>query len=375
MKKSRAFRNAKGFFIDSLLFFIICAITFSLARCQKRSSAGSIRFSNLKVGFVYIGSINDNGFNSSIDAGRKALEEMGIACLYEENVPETAECESKIRSLIDKGCNVIYANSFGYMDWVFRLAIEYPSVKFCHFSGYMHTENLSTFFGRMYEVRYLTGIVAGLNSNSGKIGYVAASSISECIRGINAFTLGVRSVNPNATVNVRFLNSWYDPDGAKAAVDDLDSIGCDVVTFHENSTATIKEAEKKGMYVIGYNTSAASMAPTVYLTGALFHWEEYFPKDVEDVLNGNWKSRSFWGGIKSKVVDIDTITELCVPETKDKVTRAKNDIISGDLEIFQGPIRDQNGKEIVHKGKKLSDEQIWNMDYFLEGVVGQIPAH
>ena len=375
MTKSRVFKNVKGFIIDFIIFVIICSISFSMAQCHKRTSEDSIRFSNLKVGFIYIGSVNDNGFNTSMDAGRRALESMGITCLYEENVPETSECESKIRGLIEKGCNIIYANSFGYMDWVFRVAIDYPDVKFGHFSGYMHTENLSTFFGRMYEARYLTGIVAGMNTQSGEIGYVAGESISECIRGINAFTLGVHSVNPSATVHVRFLDSWYDPEGAKNAVDELASIGCDVVTYHENSTATVTEAQEKGIYVIGYSSSAADLAPSAYLTGAIFNWEEFFINDVEDVLDGSWKSRNFWGGIKSKVVDIDTITDLCVPRTKYRVTQARNNIISGDLEIFQGPLYNQSGKQILPKGKKLSDEQIWNMDYFLEGIEGKIPLH
>ena len=375
MSKNSFVRRTGEFITDLLMFLLACFFSSIFARCHRRSVDAGMKISGIKAGFIYIGRVDDGGFNESMDSGRKALEKLGVTCLYEENVPETSECEGKIRNLIENGCNVIYANSFGYMDWVFRLALEYPSVKFAHFSGYMHTENLSTFFGRMYEARYLTGIVAGMNTKSSQIGYVAGSAISECIRGINAFTLGVQSVNPEATIHVRFLDSWDDSEGAKSAVDELYDMGCDVVTFHENSTATVLEAEEKGMYVIGYNTSAASIAPSVYLTGALYHWDEYFLDDVEDILNGSWKSRSFWGGIKSRVVDIDEISPICAPGTKEKVMQARSDIISEELEIFHGPLFDQNGKQILHKGKSLSDEQIWNMDYFLNGVEGKIPSH
>ncbi len=336
--------------------------------------AGGISKDDLKVGFVYIGTINDEGYTQAHDQGRLALEEMGIECAYVEEVPENADCEKAIRDLIDQGCNVIYATSFGFMDYVVKVAEEYPDIYFGHCSGYKTAENLSTYFGKIYQARYLSGIVAGMKTQENKIGYVAAMPIPEVIRGINAFTLGVQSVNPDATVEVVFTNTWYDPATEKTAANTVLDKGVDVVAQHQDTTAPQIAAQERGAFAIGYNSPTADAAPDAYLTAPLFHWEKFYVDDVQKILDGTWASRSYWEGLGAGMVSLDTLTGNCAEGTEEAVQEATDKIISGELHPFAGPIYDQNGEERVPEGTTMTDDEIWNMDWFVQGVIGTIPA-
>ncbi|MDR2135301.1 MAG: BMP family ABC transporter substrate-binding protein, partial [Treponema sp.] len=195
--------------ILTAVLVLVCAA--SLFAGGRQSASGASRAPAVKVGFVYIGSIHDEGYTQAHDKGRLAVQAMGVPTLYIENVPENSDCETAIRNLIDQGCNVIYTTSFGFMDWTINVAKDFPNVKFAHCSGYKRADNVSTFFGKIYQARYLSGIAAGYKTTANRIGYVAAMPIPEVIRGINAFTLGVQSANPDATVEVVWTNTWYDP--------------------------------------------------------------------------------------------------------------------------------------------------------------------
>ena len=339
----------------------------------EETAEGGISKDDIKVGFVYIGKINDEGYTQAHDKGRLALEEMGIECMYQEEVAENADCEVAIRSLIDQGCNVIYATSFGFMDYVLNVAEEFPDVKFGHCSGYKTADNLSTYFGKAYQPRYLSGIVAGMKTQNGKIGYVAAVPIPEVIRGINAFTLGVRSVNPEATVEVIWTNTWYDPAIEKQAAVELLNKGVDIVAQHQDTTAPQIAAQEKGAFAIGYNTPTPDAAPEAYLTAPLFHWDKFYVDDVQRILDGTWESRSYWGGLEDGIVSLDALTDNCAEGTQEAVDAAQEAIISGELHPFAGPIADQNGEIQVPEGTTMTDDEIWNMSWFVEGVIGSIP--
>lgn len=328
---------------------------------------------DLKVGFVYIGTINDEGYTQAHDQGRLALEEMGIATAYVENVPENADCEAAIRSLIDQGCNVIYTASFGFMDYTEKVAKEFPEVYFGHCSGYKTLPNMSTYFGKIYQSRYLSGIVAGMKTEANKIGYVAAMPIPEVIRGINAFTLGVKSVNPEATVEVIWTNTWYDPAVEKQAAIEVLNKGVDVVAQHQDTTAPQIAAQEKNAFAIGYNSPTADAAPKAYLTAPLFHWEKFYVDDVQKIIDGTWESRSYWGGLEDGMVSLDALTENCAEGTKEAVDAAIAKIESGELHPFAGPIKNQNGEVVVAEGTTMTDDEIWNMNWFVEGVIGSIP--
>lgn len=339
----------------------------------EKETKNGIAKENLKVGFVYIGKINDEGYTQAHDQGRLALEEMGIETMYVEDVPENADCEKAIRDLIDQGCNVIYTASFGFMDYTVKVAKDFPEVYFGHCSGYQTADNLSTYFGKIYQARYLSGIVAGMKTEVNKIGYVAAMPIPEVIRGINAFTLGVQSVNPEATVEVIWTNTWYDPAVEKQAAIELLNKGVDVVAQHQDTTAPQIAAQEKGAFAIGYNSSTPDAAPNAYLTAPLFHWEKFYVDDVKKIIEGTWESRSYWEGISEGMVSLDELTANCAEGTKEAVDKAQSAIADGSLDVFAGPIKDQNGEVKIAEGTSMTDEEIWNMSWFVEGVVGTIP--
>ena len=331
--------------------------------------------SDIKVGFVYIGDIKDGGYTQAHDKGRLAIEAMGIKTAYQENVKEEDQaCQTAILNLIDSGCNVIYTTSFGFMEPTLAVAKTHPEVKFGHATGYKTAANVSTYMGKVEEPRYLAGIAAGLKTKSNKIGYVAAMPISEVIRGINAFTLGVKSVNPTATVEVVWTNTWYDPTLEKQAAQQLLNKGCDVLAQHQDSTTTQTAAEEKGAFAVGYNTSTPTAAPKAYLTAPLFHWEKFYVNDVQSIIDGKWQSRHYWEGMASGMTSLDTLTANCADGTKDKVETAQKAILDGKLSVFAGPIKDQSGAVKVKDGEKMTDDEVWNMSWFVEGVIGTIPA-
>lgn len=329
----------------------------------------------IKVGFVYSSAHNDEGYSQAHDIGRQAVEAMGIETAYVENVAETNEaCESAIRNLIDQGCNVIYTNSFGFMEATANCAAEFPEVKFGHCSGYTTAENMNTYFGKIYQARYLSGIVAGMKTQVNRIGYVAAMPIPEVIRGINAFTLGVRSVNPEATVEVIWTNTWYDPAVEKQAALEIINTGVDVVAQHQNTTAPQIAAQERGVYAVGYNMSSPDAAPDAYLTAPVFNWDKFYTADVQRVIDGTWTGTKIWDGLETGLVDLDTLTANAPEGAQEAVDTAKEQIISGELHPFAGPLTNQAGEVVVPEGTTMTDDEIWNMNWFVEGVVGDIPA-
>ena len=329
----------------------------------------------IKVGFVYSSAHNDEGYSQAHDIGRQAVEAMGIETAYVENVAETNEaCESAIRNLIDQGCNVIYTNSFGFMEATANCAAEFPEVKFGHCSGYTTAENMNTYFGKIYQARYLSGIVAGMKTQVNRIGYVAAMPIPEVIRGINAFTLGVRSVNPEATVEVIWTNTWYDPAVEKQAALEIINTGVDVVAQHQNTTAPQIAAQERGVYAVGYNMSSPDAAPDAYLTAPVFNWDKFYTADVQRVIDGTWTGTKIWDGLETGLVDLDTLTANAPEGAQEAVDTAKEQIISGELHPFAGPLTNQAGEVVVPEGTTMADDEIWNMNWFVEGVVGDIPA-
>ena len=363
--------------MKKIALIAMAAAALVLTGCTKKEAAETkITKDNIKIGFVYIGTINDQGYTQAQDQGRLALAELGIdlnkQTMYKENVPENADCEKAIRDLIDAGCNVIYTTSFGFMDWTLKVAEEYPNIKFAHCSGYKTAANMSTYFGKVYEARYLAGIVAGLKTKTNKIGYVAAFPIPECIRGINGFTQGVRSVNPDATVEVVWTNTWFDPTLEKQGALELLNKGCDIIEQHQDTTAPQVAAQEKSAFCIGYNSPTPNAAPKAYLTAPIFKWGTFIKDDVQKILDGTWTSRKYWEGLSAGMVDLDALTSLCAPGTEEKVAAAKASIMDGSLKIFAGPVADQNGKVVVPAGTVMTDDEVWNMSWFVNGVIGNI---
>jgi len=330
---------------------------------------------DFKVGYIYIGPVGDAGWTYAQDLGRQYLEEQvpSVKTTFMESVPENADAERALTQLAEQGNKVIFATSFGYMDYVQNVAKKYPDVVFLHCSGYLTADNVGTYFGRMYEPRYLSGIVAGRTTESNIIGYVAAHPIPEVIRGINAFTLGVRAVNPEAVVKVVWTNTWYDPATEKDAAKSLLEQGADVIAQHQDTPGPQQAAQEAGAYAIGYNADMRSYAPEANLTSPVWNWGPYMVKAVEAVKNGTWTTEQYWGGIADGVVDLGPFNDDLVPqEVQDEVMAERQRIIDGEQKVFVGPIKDQTGAVKVPEGQMMTDEELLNFDWFVEGVEGAI---
>jgi basic membrane protein A len=327
----------------------------------------------LVVGFVYIGPVNDGGYTEAHNNGKIALEnEFGdkVKVLIRENVPEGPESEKAMRDLVDQGAKVIFSTSFGFMDYTAKVAKDHPEVKFMHCSGNTTLDNMGTYFGKIEEPRYLSGIVAGMKTKTNKIGYVGAFPFPEVIRGINAFTLGVQSVNKDATVEVMWTNTWYDPAKEKEAANALLDKGCDVLGQHQDSTATQIAASERGAASIGYDLEHKENV-SGYMTAPIWNWGTYYIKAVKEVMDGTWKSESYWGPMADGIVDLAPLTEYAPEESKEKVEEAKKAILDGSLKVFKGPLLDQSGEVKVKDGDVMSDEDVWSMDWFVKGVIGK----
>lgn len=366
--------------ITKKLAALALAGAFILTGCSggaasKDNSSNDDSKKETKVGFIYVGPIGDGGYTYAHDQGRLYLEkELGVKTVYKESVKEEkSDVQKTAEAMIEEGCNIIVGTSFGFQEGLLATAKKYPKVTFLHCSGYELADNMGQYFGRIHEMQYLNGVIAGLTTKTNKLGFVGAFPIPEVIRNINAFTLGAKSVNPKATVKVNWTSTWYDPAKEKEAAKALLDAGVDVVGQHQDTAGPQQAAEEKGVWSTGYNTDMSKVAPKANLSSAVWNWGPYYVNTVKAIQNGTWKSEKYWGGIHDGIVDV-VITNLVSSENKAKVEAIKEDIKSGKNKIFQGPIKDQKGVERLKAGKVMSDEDIWNIDWFVEGVDGEIPS-
>ena len=339
------------------------------------ASCGSDEDSSTKAAFIYVGPVGDAGWTYAHDQGRlAAAAETGVETAFVETVPEgTADFGNYVRDFIEQGFNVIIGTSFGYMDDMEALAEEFPDVVFDHVSGYKaNGTNFGNTFGRMYEPRYLSGMVAGSATSSNLIGYVAAFPIPEVIRGINAFTLGVREVNPDAQVEVVWTSTWFDPvvegDSAQALLDK----GADVIAMHQDSTAAGEKAEAAGARWVAYNSDMSAHAPAAHLTAPVWNWGPRYIEIIGQATSGTYEGGYYWGSMADGVVDLAPIAADVDAAVKAAVAERKQQIIDGSFHPFQGPINAQDGSLYVAAGDVLDDGTMLSMDVFVEGVVGSL---
>ncbi|MEI6308246.1 MAG: BMP family ABC transporter substrate-binding protein [bacterium] len=332
-----------------------------------------------RVAFIYIGPIGDGGWTFEHEQGRLMLLQNvpGIEAKFIESVPEGADSTKVIRDYAQQGFNVIITTSFGYMDPTIEVAKDFPNTIFLHCSGYKTAANVGTYFGKIEEPRYLSGMAAGKMTKTNKLGYVAAFPIPEVIRGINAFTLGVRAVNPAATVNVVWTNTWYDPAKERQAAEGLLDTGCDVIAQHQDTPGPQQAAEAAGKYGVGYDSDMAKFAPKAVLTCPVWNWGSYYVDAVKRIKAGAWKTEQYWGGMKDGMVSLTPLANFVPADVKTLVDAKKAEVMAGTFDIFSifaGPLKDQTGAVKVAAGAKMTGEEILNMMWFVEGVNGQIPS-
>lgn len=331
----------------------------------------------IKVAFIYIGQPGDLGWTYEHDRGRLMLEEaLGdkIETVAVPDVPEGPDAEKAIRDVVEAGAKIVFTTSYGYMDPTAAVAAEYPDVIFEHCSGYLTADNMANYFGRIEQPRYLAGIVAGSMTESNFIGYVAAFPIPEVVRGINSFTLGVRSVNPDAEVHVVWTNTWYDPVLEREAAVALLDEGADIIAQHQDTTEPQKAAQEAGKLSIGYDSDMAKFVGDTVLTSPMWNWGVYYISTVQAVLDGTWEPHAYWGGMADDVVKLADFSPLVPDDVKALVEAKKAEFIAGTTDAFCGPIYNQAGDLVVAEGECISDANQLSMNWFVQGVVGTIPT-
>jgi basic membrane protein A len=329
-----------------------------------------------KAAFVYVAPIGDLGWTWAHDQARQQMEaDLGIETAYIEMVPEGPEGERVIRDFAMKGYDLIFTTSFGYMDPTITVAEEFPDIQFVHISGFKSAPNASNVFGRMYQPRYLSGLVAGAATESNIIGYVAAFPIPEVIRGINAFTRGVREVNPSAEVRVVWTNTWFGPPEEKEAADALLAAGADIIAQHQDTTEPQKAAADAGALSIGYDSDMAQFVGDTVLTSPIWNWGVKYVEIAEQVMAGTYDgSESYWGGMSEGVVALAPLSDRVSTDTAALVDEKSAAIVSGDWDVFCGPVVGANGSLVVAEGDCLDDGSMLGMDYWVEGVSGEVPG-
>lgn len=342
-------------------------------------SSGGIRKEDIKVAVLYISDpAEGSGYSYTHDLGILGMQ--GNLGLSEEQIErkivddnDAEATRAAIEECISDGCNVIFTTSWGYMEPTAEMAEEYPDIYFSHGTGYLSNgKNFNNYFGRIYQARYLSGIVAGMNTKSNKIGYVAAqdSSNSEVTGGIDAFAIGVASVNPDAKIYVSVTNSWYDPEKEEAAARKLLDMGCDVMAQHCDTPYPVTLAQEYGVYAIGYNSDMSKEAPKACLCSVLWNWSAYYTAAVDSVIEGTWNGENYYGGMSEGLVGITDLASFCAEGTQEKVAEASAAILDGSNNVFDGELKTNTGETIGNADGTLDDATITGgLNWYYENVV------
>lgn len=334
----------------------------------------------VKMGFIYVGPRDDYGYNQSHFEGKSAVAKLNWAkAVDEENVPETIEVVKTMESMINlDGAQVIFPTSFGYFDpHILKVAPKYPDVMFLHCGGLWdekkHPKNVGSYFGYIDEPVYLSGVIAGHMSKSGKLGYIAAIPIPQVLRNINSFTLGARSVNPNITTNVVFTGGWANPVKEAEAATSMADQGVDVLTCHVDSPkVVVQTAEKRGIYSCGYHTDQSVLAPNGFLTGAEWNWSKVYSDYAEMIKTGKKIPNLVRGGLKEGIVKSSPYGKTVTAKAKADADAVRKKFMDGSMVVYKGPIKDNTGKTVIPADKRYAQTDIWleSMDWLVEGVIG-----
>ena len=339
---------------------------------------GAVPLDEIKVGFVHITDPSDQGYTYNHNRGTEGMmEELGLRedqILNKFNTPETAEAATAIRDLAESGCHIIFATSFGFEEYMLEVAADYPDIEFCHATGFRASsselKNVHNYFGAIYQARYLSGIVAGLKTETNVLGYVTAMPFAECISGFTGFYLGAKSVNPDVTMLVQYTNSWHDPTAEAQVAQSLIDLGADVIGQHCDSTAPATAAEAAGVWHIGYNSDMREAAPDASMTSAIWDWSQYLIYAVNQRSAGAAIAVDWSKGLAEHVVLLSEYNEDLMPEgAEEAVQEAYDRIVSGDWDVFTGPLVDIDGNVVVEEGDTFIEPQSApSWEYILEGI-------
>ncbi len=341
------------------------------------ASSPSVAEEKLKVGFIYPSPIGDNGWSYRHEVGRQeVIAHFGdqIETTFVESVPEGPDATRVITQLALTGHDLIFTASFGFMEPTLQVAQKFPDTRFENNTGFKTAPNVSVYNARFHEGRVIFGTIAGMMTETNTVGYIASFPIPEVIMGINAFTLAAQKVNPDVEVKVVWVNTWYDPaleaDAAEALLDQ----GADFITQHTNSPAPCQRAEAAGAYCFGQDADMSQFAEQAHLTAIVNNWGPYYIRRVQDVMDGSWEADHTWDGISGGLVLMAPYNDALPDDVKTAAIGIEQALNNGSLNPFAGPIVDSNGETIIGEGEALTDDQVHEMNWFVQGVDGQLPS-
>ena len=347
-------------------------IIMGIVLIQTKEEETDITKEQTKVGMILNGTKDDNSWGESHYEGmEKCAAKLNLKVEYRESVVADESCVAVMEELIRDGCEIIICNSFGFGEWIVQVAEKYPQIYFFHATGTETGNNLITYFGRMYQMRYLSGIVAGLQTETNEIGYVAAFPIDEVNRGINAFTLGVRKVNPEAVVYVEWSNSWEDEVFAKEATEKLLSHHkIDVMAMHVDTNVPLDISEERGIWSIGYNYDNSSVYEDTFLMAPIWQWEQFYEPRILECLQTKFYVKHYWEDMNTGILTLSPFTKNVKAGIEEIVETEKAKLENGAWDVFFGPVKDQNGVVRVQEGESMTDDTMLNkFDWYVEGVV------
>lgn len=325
----------------------------------------------VKIGFVYLGPIGDFGWTWAHNKGREALEAaLGdkVETVYVENVAEDASAIPVIRDLAQQGCKLIFTTSYGYMDQTIEVAKEFPDVKFEHCTGFKLADNVSVYNSRFHEGRAVLGTISGMMTKTGTLGYLGSYKVPEVVLGVNSFLLAAQKKNPDATLKVVFIDSWFDPPKEAAATETLLNLGADIVTTHTDSPAALQILEQRGLYGFGQGADMSAFAPNAHLSAIEDIWGPYYILRAQAIIDGTWTSSNTWDGMVDGTVVVSPYNAAVPADVAAEADKIKAGYMDGTFDIFTGPIYDQDGNLKVEEGKTLTLEELAVMDWFVKGV-------
>ena len=331
----------------------------------------------LKMAFLYVSPIGDGGWTYQHELGRRAIQDQfgdKIETSFVESVPESADAERVMRDMAGQGNGLIFATSFGYQEFVQKVAADTPDVKFEHATGYKTAANVATYDTKTFEGAYLAGIVAGGMTKTKTVGVVASVPIPEVVRNINSFVLGAQSVDPSIVAKVVWVNEWFSPPKESEAATSLINGGVDVLYQNTNSPAVLKTAEERGVRAFGKDGDMSAFAPKAHLGSAVIDWTPYYTKVTQDTLDGKWQTGSFWWGVKEGAIDLVKIADDVPQDIKDRVAKARAGLKDGTFHVWTGPVSDNAGKELLTAGQVGDLPFLTGINFFVKGVEGNVPG-
>jgi len=330
-----------------------------------------------RVGFIYVGPIGDGGWTYEHDKARLAVEDHfgdAVETVYQESVPEGADAERAITQMALQGADLIFTTSFGFMEPTLAVAGKFPDVKFEHATGYKTAPNVSTYSARFYEGRAVQGHIAGRMTDTDVIGYIASYPIPEVIRGINSAYIHAARVNPDVEFKIIWAYTWFDPAKEADAAQALIEQGADVILQHTDSTAPQAAAEQAGdVITFGQASDMAEYKPSPRVSSIIDNWAPYYIDRVQAVIDGTWESQQVWHGIGEGMVEIGEITDAVPADIREEALALKERIGAGEYHPFTGPLNRQDGSAWLAEGEVASDATLLGMDFYVEGLTGQIP--